>query len=140
MAVVTRRLVIRTSIRPDLTEGIIVDSAEIALQSSNTLTIASGFGDGYYPVVANFNWGVLLQSVVVDFEASARGSPRHEETGFGTGGVREFRDRMERVTEELAKASRFRDGPPCPSCGEPLRTMKSKQCFLCGYTFNGSTA
>ena len=64
----TRQLVIETDIRPDLTEGIIVDTAEIAIRSSNLLRLASGLGDGYYPVFAIHNLGGQLQSLVVDFK------------------------------------------------------------------------
>lgn len=28
--------------------------------------------------------------------------------------------------------TRSRPGPPCPECGEPLRTSKARQCFNCG--------
>jgi hypothetical protein len=65
---VTRQLVIETDIRPDLTEGVIVDTAEVAVSASNVLRLSSGLGDGYYPVIANANLGLWLQSLVVDFK------------------------------------------------------------------------
>ncbi len=141
-AVFSRRLAIRNVMRPDLTEGIIVDSAEIALHSSNTLAMASGFGDGYYPVVANQTWGLRLQSIVVDFEVWENGSADQGAEELDAAEVQERyrRERMRRVAEEIAKGTRFREGPPCPSCGEPLRTAKAKQCFLCGHKSDGPIA
>jgi hypothetical protein len=68
LMVVTRRLAIHTDFRPDLTEGVIVDTGEITILSGNAITLESGLGDGYYPVVANLNYGRALQSLVVDFK------------------------------------------------------------------------
>ena len=65
----TQRLKIRANIQPDLSDGIVVDSAEIDVRSANKLTIPSGLGDGYYPVFANVNVDGQLQSAVVDFKA-----------------------------------------------------------------------
>lgn len=65
---VTRRLSIRTEIRPDLNEGIIVDTGEIAIQSDDSITMQAGLGDGYYPIFVNYNFGIVSQSVVVDFK------------------------------------------------------------------------
>jgi hypothetical protein len=31
-----------------------------------------------------------------------------------------------------------RPGPPCPKCGQPLRTEKAKQCFSCGMSWHAS--
>jgi hypothetical protein len=53
--------------RPDLKDGM-VDTAEIIIRSDTSLTMPTGFGDGYYPVTANYNFGLALQSLVVDFE------------------------------------------------------------------------
>jgi hypothetical protein len=64
----TRQLKVRTRIRPDLCDGIIVDSGEIAVRSLESVTVPAGLGDGYYPVVANYNLGLFLQSLVVDFK------------------------------------------------------------------------
>jgi hypothetical protein len=30
-------------------------------------------------------------------------------------------------------------GPPCPNCGEPLRTFVAQQCFKCGADWHIST-
>jgi hypothetical protein len=65
---ISRRLSIHTAIRPDLTEGIIVDFGQVALRSASTISVKSGLGDGYYPVVAVYNFGVALQALIVDFK------------------------------------------------------------------------
>lgn len=31
-------------------------------------------------------------------------------------------------------------GPPCPKCGQPLRTAKAQQCFKCGAKWHGRQA
>lgn len=36
------------------------------------------------------------------------------------------------ATMKAARAPKWSGGPPCPSCGKPLRTPLAKQCFLCG--------
>ena len=64
----SRRLTITTDVRPDLADGIIVDTAEVAVVGADALTERSGLGDGYYPVFANYNLGLKLQSLVVDFK------------------------------------------------------------------------
>jgi hypothetical protein len=64
----TRRLAVRTDVRPDLAEGVIVDCGEIAIRSADAVQLRSGLGDGYYPVYANYNLGAFAQSVIVDFE------------------------------------------------------------------------
>ena len=46
--------------------------------------------------------------------------------------VNEFIER-EGVTWELTAA-----GPPCPSCGKPLRTSLAQQCLSCGNDWHGS--
>jgi hypothetical protein len=65
---IARRLRIPTSIRPDLTDGIIVDFGQAAIRSASMITVDSGLGDGYYPVVAVFNYGIRLQSIIIDFK------------------------------------------------------------------------
>ena len=32
---------------------------------------------------------------------------------------------------------RHSQGPPCPECGQPLRTAKAQQCFKCGAKWHG---
>jgi len=53
--------------RPDLFEGIVVDSGHVTVAATNTITLASGLGDGYYPIFANYNFGFQLQSLILDF-------------------------------------------------------------------------
>jgi hypothetical protein len=65
---VARRLVISNDMRPDLTAGFIVDSAEARIGGRSHVTFPSGLGDGYYPVIGVFNFGLFLQAVLVDFE------------------------------------------------------------------------
>jgi hypothetical protein len=36
-----------------------------------------------------------------------------------------------------ANAPRVNIGPACPKCGQPLRTPKAQQCFLCGAKWHG---
>ena len=85
---ITRRLNIHTDIRPDLSAGVIVDSAEITIQSGSAVKLRSGLGDGYYPVFANFNFGFFAQSLVVDFKiwelrnVIARSGQRTDEYGI----------------------------------------------------------
>lgn len=62
------QLSIETDIRPDLTEGVIVDSGEVAVQGLSSVVIQSGLGDGYYPVFAVKNLFGKIQSIVVDFK------------------------------------------------------------------------
>lgn len=64
----TRRLRISNDIRPDLTEGVIVDTGEIAIQGANQLVLRSGLGDGYYPIMENRNLVMWTQSLVIDFQ------------------------------------------------------------------------
>ena len=45
-----------------------VDSAEVRIAGTSHVTLPSGLGDGYYPVVGVFNLGLLVQAVVLDFE------------------------------------------------------------------------
>ena len=73
----TRRLSIPNDVRPDLAEGLIVDSGEISFKSANKTTLTSGFGDGYYPVFANLNFGLWLQSLIVDFKIWEIGNVIH---------------------------------------------------------------
>jgi hypothetical protein len=54
--------------RPDLTAGIIVDSAEIRIGSASALTHPAGLGDGYYPITGVYNFGLLARAVVLDFK------------------------------------------------------------------------
>lgn len=65
---VARPLVIANELRPDLTAGIIVDHAEVRIGGVPGVTLPSGLGDGYYPVVAVYNFGLIPQAVVLDFE------------------------------------------------------------------------
>jgi hypothetical protein len=69
-----RRLAIANALRPDLTAGIIVDHAEVRIGGTSHVTLPSGLGDGYYPVVGVFNFGLFVQAVVLDFEV---GRPRN---------------------------------------------------------------
>jgi hypothetical protein len=71
---VARRLAIANAPRPDLTAGIIVDHAEVRVGGRSHVTLPSGLGDGYYPVVGVFNFGLFVQAVVLDFEV---GRPRN---------------------------------------------------------------
>jgi hypothetical protein len=63
-----RQLVIETDIRPDLTEGVIVDSAEVTIKGDTSACVKSGLGDGYYPVFAVRNLFGGTQAIVVDFK------------------------------------------------------------------------
>jgi hypothetical protein len=74
----TRRLRIINDIRPDLTKGVIVDTGEIAIASGNQITLPSGLGDGYYPVIENRFLGVWTQSIIIDFEV-------YEPSNYGVG-------------------------------------------------------
>lgn len=65
---VARPLSIDNRARPDLSEGVIVDSGNIRIAAASSLTMESGLGDGYYPVYAVRNFGLVLQAIVVDFE------------------------------------------------------------------------
>jgi hypothetical protein len=65
---VARPLVIANDMRPDLTGGIIVDSAEVRVSGASRVIVASGLGDGYYPVVGVYNFAWFLHAVVLDFE------------------------------------------------------------------------
>ena len=155
-----RQLRIETDIRPDLTDGIIVDTAEVALRSSNTLTVASGLGDGYYPIIANYDADSQVQSLVVDFKVWDAGNyvlahgQRLDEFGIpeavenlpedpvekAQSRALYRQERLSRVAADIASGTRFQSGPPCPSCGKPLRTAKARQCFLCGYRAGGTAA
>jgi hypothetical protein len=63
-----QQLVIETEMRPDLSEGIIVDSAEVTIKSDTAVSVKSGLGDGYYPVFALRNLLGGTQAIVVDFK------------------------------------------------------------------------
>ena len=152
-AVKSRQLRIETDIRPDLTDGIIVDTAKVAMQSSTQLTLTSGLGDGYYPIMANYDMHSEVQSLVVDFKVWKVSSyilaPGQRLDEFGmvetvenlpedpveTARINASYRQMtlNRVAAEIVSGARFQSGPPCPSCGKPLRTAKARQCFLCGY-------
>lgn len=71
---VARRLVIANAPRPDLTAGIIVDHGEVRIGGRSHVTLPSGLGDGYYRVIAVYNFGLVVQAVVLDFEV---GRPRN---------------------------------------------------------------
>lgn len=75
---VPRRLRIPNDIRPDLTEGVMVDTGEVAISGGNKIITQSGCGDGYYPVVANRSLRIRVQSIVVDFEV-------HRTANYGVG-------------------------------------------------------
>lgn len=38
-----------------------------------------------------------------------------------------------------ANAPKANKGPPCPKCGQPLRTAKAQQCFSCGAKWHGQS-
>jgi hypothetical protein len=65
---VARPLVIDNNMRADLTDGIIVDSGEVRIGSASSITLASGLGDGYYPLHGIYNFGLFVQAVVLDFK------------------------------------------------------------------------
>ena len=44
------------------------------------------------------------------------------------------------ATMKAARAPKWSSGPPCPSCGKPLRTALARQCFLCGARWRGFPA
>jgi hypothetical protein len=64
------RLEIANDIRPDLDAGIIVDSGEVTVRadSGESLTTASGLGDGYYPVHLAKDAAGSPSALIVDFE------------------------------------------------------------------------
>ena len=62
-----RPLTITNETRPDLTSGIIVDSAEVRIGGASHIVLTSGLGDGYYPVFGVFNFAFFTQAVVLDF-------------------------------------------------------------------------
>lgn len=61
-------MIVANDMRPDLNAGIIVDSAEIRIGSSSSLTHPAGLGDGYYPITGVYNFGLFAQAVVLDFK------------------------------------------------------------------------
>ena len=63
-----RQLKIANDTRPDITDGFIVDSGEVRIGSESGVSLESGLGDGCYPVIAVYNFGLFLQAVVVDFK------------------------------------------------------------------------
>jgi hypothetical protein len=65
----SRTLTIPNEIRPDMTAGMMVDSGEIWVGDESGLTFPAGLGDGYYPVVGLFNYGLFLQAIVIDLKA-----------------------------------------------------------------------
>jgi hypothetical protein len=65
---VARPLVIDNNMRADLTDGIIVDCGEVRISSATSVTLASGLGDGYYPVYGIYNFGLFVQAIVLDFK------------------------------------------------------------------------
>jgi hypothetical protein len=65
---VARPLVISNQMRPDLTDGIIVDHAEVQIGGTSGVTLPSGLGDGYYPVIGVYNFGVSVQAIVLDLK------------------------------------------------------------------------
>jgi hypothetical protein len=44
------------------------------------------------------------------------------------------------ATRKQATGPRKYNGPPCPNCGQPLRTAKAQQCFICGAKWHGRSA
>jgi hypothetical protein len=44
------------------------------------------------------------------------------------------------ATRRQATGPRKYHGPACPKCGQPLRTAKAQQCFLCGAKWHGQSA
>ncbi|HYE17764.1 MAG TPA: DUF4303 domain-containing protein [Tepidisphaeraceae bacterium] len=42
--------------------------------------------------------------------------------------------------KKAESAPRVDGGPPCPKCGQPLRTAKAQQCFKCGAKWHGQSA
>jgi hypothetical protein len=65
---VARPLTIANDMRPDLTAGIIVDSAEVRVGGVSQVVLPSGLGDGYYPVIGVYNYALVPQAVVLDFQ------------------------------------------------------------------------
>ena len=150
-----KRLRIKTHVRPDLDEGVIVDSAAVAIRGSTGLTLRSGLGDGYYPIIAVYNSDRSIQAVIADFnvwevrkcimmdgwELDEYAMPRPI-PGYQPGATkrrepdaareRYRQQRLKRISDDIA-AGAHSQGPPCPACGRPLRTAKARQCFLCGY-------
>lgn len=66
---VYRPLEVPSAVRPDLSDGVAVDSGAVAFRGANTLHVASGFGDGYYPAFEVLNLGLWRQALIVDFKA-----------------------------------------------------------------------
>jgi hypothetical protein len=64
---IARRMTIHNHYRPDITHGIIVDTAEVCVGSPSEVTLPSGMGDGVYPVAGVYNLGLFMQAVVLDF-------------------------------------------------------------------------
>jgi len=55
--------------------------------------------------------------------------------------AREFAEKVKRDHfERQANAPKNGQGPPCPKCGQPLRTAKAQQCFKCGAKWHGQPA
>jgi hypothetical protein len=68
-----------------------------------------------------------------------------ENDGPGINGDPEYAKQFaERVKRDhfvrQATASKNNQGPPCPTCGQPLRTAKARQCFKCGAKWHGDPA
>jgi hypothetical protein len=63
---VTRRLAIQSEWRPDITHGVIVDNGRLTIWSASAVTFEAGLGDGVYPVVGVYNFGLFAQAIVVD--------------------------------------------------------------------------
>ena len=55
--------------------------------------------------------------------------------------AREFAEKMKRDhSERQTNAPKNNQGPPCPKCGQPLRTARAQQCFQCGAKWHGQPA
>jgi hypothetical protein len=63
-----KQLRVETNIRPDLADGVIVDSGEVTIKSKSRISVPSGLGDGYYPVYALTNMLGSIHAVVIDFK------------------------------------------------------------------------
>lgn len=61
------RELIHNHLRPDLTDGVIVDHAEISIAGTPPIRRPSGLGDGYYPIWHVKSLGMWTSALVIDF-------------------------------------------------------------------------
>lgn len=132
--------------------GVMTDSAQIEIRSTNAITVDSGLGDGVYPIIVSRNFGFRVQAIIIDFLLHKRANyllmpgQNLDEWGFPdsnynpseeeiTEARRAWRARQQKELQEaLLPGGRLASGPPCPACTKPLRTEKSQQCFSCSWT------